>query len=182
MEEYLSAVEDASANSPNLVVHDGFPYPVPEEVAKEFNPLRFGELWRRNRPGWFDEHYLDPTTAEPTWDYPFFFSMADFWLTSTTHLLKMLQNEITQSGHLEAEALMLSVSRAFDDFRGFYNFTSEAWKYDPMIRAEILGEASVSPDSQAVKADDLDEMVELVDELCEKRLEPLDAPFSNPEA
>jgi len=154
MEKYLSPVEDASANSPNLVGHQDFPYPIPAELAKEFDPLRFGKLWRRNRPTYFEEQYLDPTTGEPTWDYPFFFSMTGFWLTNMTHLLKMLQNEITQSGCLETEALMLSVSRAFDDFRGIYDFTDETWKYDPMIREEILGEAPVSPDTQPVKTDD----------------------------
>jgi len=131
--------------------NENFPYPIPEKLAKRYEAEGFGDLWKRNRPSWFAEQYLDLETGKPTWDLPFFFAMTDFWLESTTHLLKLLQNEICRRDHKEAEALMLAVSRAFDDFRVFYNFTVEAGKYDPMMREEILGEAPVSPDNRPLK-------------------------------
>jgi len=152
MEKYLSPAEDASANSPNLVDNEGFPYPIPAELAKEFDPSQFGELWKRNCPHWAEEHYVDPQTGEPTWEYPFFVGITYTWLLRTKALVKLFATRRPPGDKELDDGLMLSILHALDDLDGLHRFTADTWKYDPMIREEILGEAPVSPDNRPLRA------------------------------
>jgi len=117
---------------------------VPEELAKKYQAEGFGKVWKRNCPAWTDGYYLDPDSSEPTWEKPFAFWILSLWLDKTEPLFKMLAPKVP--GGDEEDALILSITRAFDDCRSLHNFVDETWMYDPMIQAEILGEAHVPPD------------------------------------
>jgi len=122
---------------------DDLPYPVPKGLNKDsYWSSDFGKIWKRNRPPWLDEAYVDPQTGKPNWDRPFFMGMACPWFAYTDVLLKKLAQEINSTD--ETDSLMLSVRRAFDDFHEIWDFADDTWEYDPKIRAAFLGESSVS--------------------------------------
>lgn len=59
-------------------------------------------------------------------------------------LFKMLAPKMPAGD--EEDALMLSITRAFNDFQNLDDFIAETWMHDPMIQAKILGEAYVPPE------------------------------------